>query len=211
MKLYIVRHGETPWNKERKLQGQVDIPLNEFGRTLARKTAKGLSDIPFDVCYSSPLARARETAELILDGRNTPIIEDEQIIEMSFGEYEGKCCSKSGWELPEEFHRFFDDPKRYVAPPGGESFADVKRRTGEFLSRICRKEEYRDSNILITTHGAALAGLLNNIKDRPISEYWGIGVHKNCAVTEVQVRDGIMQILSENVTYYDDKVEAWDK
>lgn len=211
MKLYIVRHGETPWNKERKLQGQVDIPLNEFGRTLARKTAKGLSAISFDVCYSSPLARARETAELILDGRHTPIIEDKRIIEMSFGSYEGKCCSKSGWELPEEFHRFFDGPERYTAPPGGEDFAEVKRRTGEFLQEICQKEEYQDCNILITTHGAALAGLLNNIKDKPISEYWGIGVHKNCAVTEVQVRNGIPRILSENVTYYDDEVESWDK
>ena len=61
MKLYIVRHGETEWNKARRIQGQVDIPLNEFGRRLARKTAKGLSDITFDLCYSSPLSRARET------------------------------------------------------------------------------------------------------------------------------------------------------
>lgn len=211
MKLYIVRHGETEWNKKRKIQGQVDIPLNEFGRTLAKKTAKGLAEVSFDVCYSSPLSRAKETAELILDGRNTPIIEDERIMEMSFGDYEGKCCSKSKWELPDEFHRFFDGPDRYVAPPGGEDFADVKKRTGEFLCEIYEKKEYQKGNILITTHGAALAGLLNNIKSKPLSEYWGIGVHKNCAVTEVQIRNGIPEILSENVVYYDDKVEPWDK
>ena len=69
MKLYMVRHGETDWNKARRIQGQVDIPLNEFGRRLAKKTALGLADVPFDLCYTSPMSRAKETAKLILQGR----------------------------------------------------------------------------------------------------------------------------------------------
>ena len=152
MKLYIVRHGETEWNKARRIQGQVDIPLNEFGRRLARKTAKGLSDITFDLCYSSPLSRARETAALLLEGRDTPVIEDARISEMAFGEYEGRCCSRSGWNLPEEFRRFFDGPDKYQAPAGGENFAQVKERTGEFLKELYGRTEYQDSNILIATH-----------------------------------------------------------
>ena len=178
MKLYIVRHGETQWNKARKIQGQVDIPLNEFGRTLAKKTAKGLADINFDLCYTSPLIRARETAELILAG---------------------------------EFRRFFDGPDQYQAPKGGEDFAQVKKRTGEFLCELCKKKEFENSNILIATHGAALAGLLNNIKGKSLAEYWGEGVHKNCAVTEVEVVDGQPRIISENVVYYDDEVEPWEE
>ena len=75
MKLYIVRHGETDWNKARKIQGRSDIPLNEFGRHLARETAKGLADVHFDLCFTSPLSRAKETAQIILDGRDVPIIE----------------------------------------------------------------------------------------------------------------------------------------
>ena len=70
MRLYIVRHGETDWNKARKIQGQSDIPLNEFGRHLARETAKGLADVHFDLCFTSPLSRAKETAQIILDGRD---------------------------------------------------------------------------------------------------------------------------------------------
>lgn len=210
MKLYMIRHGETDWNKARRIQGQVDIPLNEFGRTLARKTALGLSCVSFEVCYTSPMLRARETAELILNGKDTPIIEDERIIEMAFGEFEGKCCSKSGWDLPEEFRRFFDGPERYQAPQGGEDFAAVRKRTGEFLEELYRREEYQNSNILITTHGAALAGLLNNIKGKSLAEYWGEGVHKNCAVTEVEVTGGRPVIISENVAYYDDEVEPWE-
>lgn len=211
MKLYLVRHGETDWNKVRKLQGQVDIPLNEFGRELAKETKKGLADIPFAVCYTSPLKRAKETAELILEGRDVPIIEDKRIMEMAFGVYEGKCCSREGWELPDDFQKFFDDPAAYKAPEGGENFADLKRRLSSFLSELYEKEEYKDSNILITTHGAALAGILHVIREEPLEKYWGIGVQKNCAVSQVEVKNKVPRIISENVVYYKAKVEDWKR
>lgn len=209
MKLYLVRHGETDWNKARKLQGQVDIPLNEFGRKLARKTAQGLRDVHFDLCISSKLKRAYETAEIILDGRNVPVITDDRIMEMAFGEWEGRCCSQDGWNLPESFMKFYNDTEHYEPAPGGESFHDMKRRTGEFLMWLYGQKAYGDKTILIATHGAALAGLMCNIKGNPVSEYWGIGVHKNCGVTEVKVKDGISRIVSENRVYYDDEVAEW--
>ena len=211
MKLYIVRHGETDWNKARKIQGQSDIPLNEFGRHLARETAKGLADIHFDLCFTSPISRAKETAQIILEGRDVPIIEEPRIEEMSLGEHEGKCCSSDGWELPEEFHRFFDGPDKYRAPAGGEDFGQVRDRTGEFLEDLARNPQYADKQILVATHGAALAGLLCYIRKDPLSRYWGTGVHKNCAVTEVVWENGEFHILSENVVYYKDKVEPWAK
>ena len=74
MKLYLVRHGITDWNARKKIQGQVDIPLNETGRDLARKTAEGLKDVPFDLCMTSPLCRAKETARIILGSRNVNIL-----------------------------------------------------------------------------------------------------------------------------------------
>lgn len=209
MKIYFVRHGETDWNKERKIQGQVDIPLNEFGRHLARETAKGLRDVPFDVCFTSPLGRARETAEIILQGRDVPILEDKRILEMNFGVLEGKCCSKEGWDVPDSFQMFFDDPVHYQAPEGGEDFQAVRERTGDFLNWLFAQEQYRDSTVLVTTHGAAMAGLLNNLKKKPLAEYWGVGVHKNCGVTEVDVTDGRIQIISENKVYYTDVVKPW--
>lgn len=209
MKLYLVRHGITDWNSEKRIQGQVDIPLNEMGRLLAKKTARGLKDIPFDLCYSSPLIRAKETAELILGERKIQIFEEPRIMEMAFGEYEGKCCSKEGWELPEEFHNFFDHPEQYRAPKGGEDFASVKKRTEEFLEDICSHPLPGDSHVLVVTHGAALAGILSNIKKTSLSDYWGVGVHKNCAVTEVMIRDGRAEILSENVIYYDGITDPW--
>lgn len=211
MKLYLVRHGETDWNKERKIQGRTDIPLNEFGRMLARKTAAGLSLVNFDICYTSPLCRARETAEIIRKERLINIIEDDRIIEMSFGAYEGKCCSPQACNVPENFHMFIEDPQRYKAPEGGENFEDVIKRTGAFWDMLYDQYESGNYNILVATHGAALAALLNNIKKQSLSGFWGMGVHKNCAVTQVEVKNHIPVIVSENRVYYDDYVESWDE
>lgn len=157
MRIYFVRHGETDWNKERKIQGQVDIPLNDFGIHLAEETAKGLKDVDFDVCFTSPLGRAKHTAQIILEGRNVSIIEDRRIEEMSFGEYEGKSCSKENWDVPDSFRKFFDDPEHFVPAKDGESFSDVKKRTGEFLDWLFAQEAWKDSNILIATHGANIS------------------------------------------------------
>lgn len=209
MKLYMVRHGETDWNKARKIQGQVDILLNEFGRHLAIETGKGLKDVSFELCISSPLLRAVETAELILDKKDVPVITDKRIMEMAFGVWEGRCCSEEGWDLPQEFRDFFEAPERYRAPEGGEDFYMMRERLEDFLKELYQRDDLKDKNVLITTHGAALCGILNLMKDKPISEYWGKGVHKNCAVTEVEVKDGLPVILSENYAYYKDEVKAW--
>ena len=77
--LYIMRHGKTDWNVLHKLQGRTDIPLNEEGRNMARKAADIYKDINFDVCYCSPLKRAKETAEILLEGRNIPIIRQRTV------------------------------------------------------------------------------------------------------------------------------------
>lgn len=107
------------------------------------------------------------------------------------------------------FTNFFNDPAGFVPGKGGESFADVKKRTGEFLKSLYKKTDGVYENILITTHGAALAGMLNNIRKEPLEKYWGIGVHSNCGVTEVEVKNGEATILSENVTYYEEAVRPW--
>ena len=91
MKLYLIRHGETDLNKKRILQGQTNSELNDYGRELARLTAEGLMEVPFDLAFTSPLKRAKETAQIILSGRNVPLLEETRIQEISLGEYEGLC------------------------------------------------------------------------------------------------------------------------
>ena len=90
MELYIIRHGETKWNSEKRLQGRSDIELNEYGIELARITSEALKDVKFDRIYSSPLKRAYETAEILRGSRKLDIICDDRLKEMCFGDYEGK-------------------------------------------------------------------------------------------------------------------------
>ena len=77
--LYIMRHGRTDWNDLRKLQGRTDIPLNDAGREMADAARKEYADVRFDICFCSPLVRARETAEILLRGRDVPIIADDRL------------------------------------------------------------------------------------------------------------------------------------
>lgn len=204
MKLYLIRHGETDYNKKKKNQGRTDIPLNEYGRELARKTAEGMAEISFDQCFCSPLKRARETAELILGNRDVQVQIDDRLIEISFGIYEGRCWDPASWdeEMPRDFQCFFDEPGRYQAPENGESLEALKERTGAFFQELCAREDCQDSTILISTHGAALSAILANIKNLPIDQFWGEGCSRNCGVTIVEVQDGQATILEENHIYY---------
>ena len=78
MLIYVLRHGITQWNKLKKVQGAMDIPLAPEGIELAKKTGEALKDVPFDICFTSPLARARQTAHYVLGNRQIPVIEDKE-------------------------------------------------------------------------------------------------------------------------------------
>lgn len=203
MKIYLIRHGETDQNKRKCLQGRSDIELNEYGRELAYKTAEGLSDIEFDIIFTSPLKRAWETAEIIRRGRDIPLICEERIQEISFGEYEGLCYGKENFSIPDrDFLNFFEKPQEYQTPPQGESFQEVLERTGSFLQELKEKEEYWDKTILLSTHGCALKALLANVQDLSLEEFWGEGVHKNCAVSLVIIDDQGAIVAENGRLYY---------
>ena len=132
--LDIMRHGKTDWNLLHKLQGKTDIPLNDMGRQMARQARERYKDIHFDVCYCSPLSRARETAKLVLEGRDVPIIIDDRLSEMGFGIYEGV---QEVFEKPEcPVRVLFFNPEKYVAQGGAESLEDLLKRTNEFLDEV---------------------------------------------------------------------------
>lgn len=199
MKLYLVRHGETAWNKLRKVQGHSDIPLNDYGRYMAGQTALFLKDVPFDLAYTSPLIRARETAEIILSGRDVPIYDEPLIQELGFGVSEGLCCRGEGREPgSDEFNKLFTDTAHFKVPKGGESIGQLMGRIGEFFDGLYAQKELRDKTILVATHGAALAAMLNHIKgETDIAKFWIGGVPQNCAVTEVEAMDGKAWIVRD--------------
>lgn len=89
MYLYFVRHGETQWNRMEKIQGQVEIPLNDYGVELAYATQEGLKDVTFDAAFSSPLSWAYDTCRIILGNQQVEITKDERLLEIGFGVREG--------------------------------------------------------------------------------------------------------------------------
>jgi len=207
MKIYFVRHGETIWNKEKKIQGRSDIPLNEYGKELGMITAEALKDIPFDIVYSSPLVRAKETAEILVKNRNLEIHTDNRLLEMSFGEGEGESLPEIHAHPEMKLHNFIHNPGEYTPPAGGETFEELYDRCKNFMEEIIIPAEKKYDTMLIVGHGALIRGFIHNINNRPSSDFW-IVTHKNCSVTIADCTDGKLSLLEEAKIYYQEKEQS---
>lgn len=181
--LYVIRHGKTDWNCRYKLQGNTDIQLNEEGREMARAAAAEYADVHFDVCYCSPLGRARETAAILLEGRGVPVIYDERLREIRFGRYEG---TEQVFKHPESpIYNFFKDPEHYVAPETAEPLQDLVARAGSFYEEIAKPQLDEGKDILIVGHGALNSAMIAYVKKLPMSELWSTGI-PNCRLIHVE-------------------------
>jgi len=201
MKIYLVRHGETEWNKEYRLQGQSDTRLNDYGRELAVITAEALKEIPFDVIYHSPLCRAEETAVILKRDRNIEIIPDDRIKEISFGIAEG-CHIGSIKNNPEDpMYNFLKYPGEFIPPEKGESFEEVSARSAAFMKEKVLPLEGTCENVLIVAHGAVNRTILNSVAGIPVSDFWKIRL-KNCAVSIIDLTNGELTLEQEGSIYY---------
>lgn len=176
--LYIMRHGKTDWNVKHKLQGRTDIPLNDDGRLMSEKARNEYKDIHFDICYCSPLIRAKETAEIFLKDRNIPIITDDRLLEMSFGIYEGK---ENCFQIPDcPINILFQEPEKYKVPvENAESFDELYLRTGSFLKEVITPQLNNGKDILIVGHGAMNLSIICQIRNIPIEKFWSTEID-NC-------------------------------
>jgi len=181
--LYIIRHGRTDWNDRHKIQGQTDIPLNEEGRQMAAVAGEQYADVPFDICFCSPLVRARETAELLLRGRDVSIVYDDRLREMSFGVYEGV---ENSFQIPDcPINEFFFHPESYRTPvEGGESTYDLIERTGGFLEEVVKPLIAEGKRVLIVGHGAMNMSIVCQVRRLPVEEFWSTGI-KNCKLIQL--------------------------
>ncbi|MBQ1194605.1 MAG: histidine phosphatase family protein [Lachnospiraceae bacterium] len=203
MELYIIRHGETVWNKENRLQGRADIALNDNGREMAIKTGIGLKNIRFDAIYASPLKRAYETADLICKDRNIEIIKDERLIEISFGKYEGKTYE----ELEEQginFMDFFKNPDKFIPAMDGEGLGELCSRAKDFLDFIVKKHGNTDERIMIVAHGAMNKAIMLNVKNISLKDFWSGGLQKNCNAIIVKYENTKFSIIEENRLFYNE-------
>jgi len=180
--LYIIRHGKTDWNALVKLQGRTDIPLNDEGRRMAMEAREEYKDINFDVCYCSPLIRAKETAEILLEGRDIEIIPDDRLNEMAFGIYEGIEESLAKPDCP--INVLFKDPANYVADGGVETWEEIFSRTGDFLKNVAYPLVEAGKDVLIVGHGAMNSCIVTQVKDWGLEHYWDAGI-PNCKLMKL--------------------------
>ena len=179
MELYLIRHGQTVWNKAGKLQGRTDIELNENGRQVAGDLGRKLENTKIDIIYSSPLIRAYETACLIRGHRNIPIIRDSRLVEISFGKGEGDSWLK--WNDPScPYNAFFNDTSNYIPPENGETLEEVMARTKNFVQEVIEPLHKTVERVMIVAHGALNSGLMCYLEGNSKANYWGSGLQKNC-------------------------------
>jgi len=178
-----MRHGITDWNNEHRLQGKTDIPLNEEGKDMARRAAVLYKDVHFDVCYCSPLIRAVETAEILLQGREVPIVKDSRLEEMGFGVYEGIKDSFNDEKCP--VNVLFKEPEKYTEPvKDGESLQELYTRTGSFLKEIAIPMSESGKDVLIVGHGAMNSSIICQIRGLSVDKFWSNGI-PNCKLIKL--------------------------
>lgn len=187
--LYILRHGKTDWNAMHKLQGRTDVPLNAEGREMAEKARAEYAHVHFDVCFCSPLTRARETAGILLRGRDVPIVADERLVEMSFGVCEGQEYSfddaESSFAADSPIKELFLHPERYTTPvEGGESFGQLFARTGQFLREVAEPLLAQGKDVLIVGHGAMNSSIVCQVRHLPLEKFWSAGI-ENCKLVRL--------------------------
>lgn len=168
MKVYLIRHGQTDWNKEKKIQGSVDIELNEDGRKQAHKMGKELMNrnLPIQALYCSKLKRAKETAKILGCYISKEPIELEDLEEMNLGTWEGKTWEQIKIEDTSNYERWYQN-LRGERTPEGESYEEVVTRANKVIENLVQKE---NKDFAVVTHGAVIMALLCLYTDTDFSD-----------------------------------------
>ncbi len=190
MKIYLVRHGETDWNQAGLLQGQTDIALNVQGLEQAREAAERLKEVPFEIAFCSPLIRAKRTAETIIGDRKITITTDERLRELNFGPWEGVDIRT----IKDAASQPFTNPGSYIPPEGAESFAQLYKRSGEFVDQVLLPLEGTYETVLVVAHGGVNRSILNPILNIPVDDFWRMHMG-NCATAILDCTDGKLSML----------------
>jgi probable phosphoglycerate mutase len=208
MEIYIVRHGETLWNKDKRLQGSVDIELSDYGRQLAMETGEALKNTTINRIYSSPLKRAYETAALIRGDRQIDIITDNRLKELSFGCFEGQNFSELIKDDALTFKYFFKQPQLYVPADDAETLEHLIERAGEFMQEVIEPlaKAENPERVMIVAHGALNKAIMSYIKKHSTEYFWSGGLQKNCNVIIVDYspEKNAYEIIDETRIFYNE-------
>lgn len=208
--IWLVRHGETASNADGMFQGHLDTPLNERGESQAREVGCYLTDVTFDAVYASDLERAARTAELIVNGRQT-IVLDADLREMNYGVLQGVRYIDAESTLRShgmaEAWATGEVQRRGMALPGGESQRRFRVRSKRFVAMLERIHGSGDRSVLVVAHGGKLATLLTVLLDLP-----GHARHSfrfvNCGISRVSRFDDHAMLDFHNFVVWDNRMHV---
>lgn len=191
--LYIVRHGQTEWNVQKRMQGRLDSSLTEKGIKNALRLRDRLAPITFDEVYSSPSERALTTARLIQpDGKKITI--DSRLMEIHLGKWQGKTEQEIQEQFPVEYDHYWNAPELF-RNEDGETFTNVKERIEDFLSFL--EEKHTNGKVLIVTHGVAIMTFLMITKKIDLKDFWADPLIEGTSLSLIRLENGEKNLLVE--------------
>jgi broad specificity phosphatase PhoE len=191
--LLLARHGETDWNRDGRWQGHTDTTLNERGRAQAGALAAEVAGLSIGAVYSSDLARAAETAEIVAGRLGVPVRMDPRLRELHLGGWEGLTTPEIEERYPTEIARWRSDDGS-IAVPGRESYAQMGERVVAALTEIATAHPSDD--VLVVLHGGPIRGLLAYAAGLTYREQSRLRGHlANCDVVRVAFEDGVFTPL----------------
>ena len=198
-KWMIVRHGETEWNRDGRIQGRADTPLSEEGRVQAGALGAALKDVRIDRAFSSDLSRARDTAALVLGERQVKINIDGNLQELNFGRWEGQFGAELAERERDLFFAWHTGNPDFKAP-GGEGVRDLVRRTEKFVSD--HGADMVQGTSLIVAHGGTVRGLMHVMLGISLSIVGRFNVARaSLSILEVEP-EGSVLLLYNDVSHY---------
>jgi len=204
LRLLLVRHGETDWNRQGRFQGGIDVPLNETGRQQARQAAEFLQQVPLDFAISSPMSRPRETAELILEQHPTVALKLlDGLKEISHGDWEGKLETEIEQYFPGELHRWREHPTE-VQMPAGENLAQVWQRAiaeWDALVQLAKTEATEPRVGLVVGHDATNKVILSHLVGAGPEQFWSFKQGNGAvSIIDYPAGEGAPLLQSMNIT-----------
>ena len=197
MDLFIVRHGETEYNRQNLALGQEDVPLNETGRHQAEALGRALEGERLSVIYASPLVRASRTAEAIAKPYGMEVVIDDGLIEMDVGEMDGLPFADVREQFPGFIERWLGPEGSNERMPGGERLVDVRDRADAALSAIVKRHE--GERVCLVSHNFVILSLLTQLMGLELAGFRRFS-HSVAAITRVEWRRGAPVVVSLNDT-----------
>lgn len=168
---YLVRHGETAWNRDGRIHGHTDVGLNDRGRRQMCTLAERLAGYGFGAVYASDLSRAVESAQILVEGHSIPVETDPGLREFSYGEWEGLTAEEAEARNPEDYAcRMALDANAFAAP-GGEDTGQLLHRVRRFYERV-EARHGPSENVLVVAHGGSIRALLVCLLGLPDDQFW---------------------------------------